>query len=297
MIDIQWIAAPVVGGLIGLITNSLAIKMLFRPLKPVFLGKHQLPFTPGLIPKEQPRIARAIGKVVGRDLLDENTLEKALCSDKIQGLLDGKIEELIHWAATDTETVGEFLARQGIRTEADQLAERTADTFCVYAARKLKEQDLGNTLIDYAMEEVIENLNSMVKMIAIPAIENYREGLAGRINDLIEEKAPEILEGYVDHTYENWMDIPMFQVGRKLQEHEGQIKSRIWKTYERVMHEKASEMVKTLDLENIVQEKITAFSPAEMERMVFEICHKELQAVIWLGGLLGMLMGFVNLLF
>ena len=31
--DLQVIAAPVIGGIIGLITNGLAIKMLFRPYK------------------------------------------------------------------------------------------------------------------------------------------------------------------------------------------------------------------------------------------------------------------------
>ena len=48
--DLQVIAAPVIGGIIGLITNGLAIKMLFRPYKEIYIGKFRLPFTPGLIP-------------------------------------------------------------------------------------------------------------------------------------------------------------------------------------------------------------------------------------------------------
>ncbi len=51
--DLQMIAAPVIGGIIGLITNGLAIKMLFRPHKEIYIGKFRLPFTPGLIPKEK----------------------------------------------------------------------------------------------------------------------------------------------------------------------------------------------------------------------------------------------------
>ena len=45
------------GSIIGYFTNSLAIKMLFRPHKAIFIGKHQLPFTPGIIPKNQKRPA------------------------------------------------------------------------------------------------------------------------------------------------------------------------------------------------------------------------------------------------
>ena len=37
--QLSWITAPLIGGLIGLITNSLAIKMLFRPHRAVYIGK------------------------------------------------------------------------------------------------------------------------------------------------------------------------------------------------------------------------------------------------------------------
>ena len=41
----------IVGGIIGYCTNYIAIKMMFRPHKAVYIGKFKLPFTPGIIPK------------------------------------------------------------------------------------------------------------------------------------------------------------------------------------------------------------------------------------------------------
>jgi uncharacterized membrane protein YheB (UPF0754 family) len=76
--------SPIVGGLIGLITNGLAIRMLFRPMKPVYIGKFRLPFTPGLIPKERPRLAKSIGEVISRDLLNKETLRDTLLSDSMR---------------------------------------------------------------------------------------------------------------------------------------------------------------------------------------------------------------------
>ncbi|MCL6616572.1 MAG: DUF445 family protein, partial [Anoxybacillus ayderensis] len=38
-----------VGALIGGMTNSLAIKMLFRPYRPMYIAGRRIPFTPGLI--------------------------------------------------------------------------------------------------------------------------------------------------------------------------------------------------------------------------------------------------------
>ena len=92
------ITAPLIGGVIGLVTNGIAIKMLFRPWKPIYIGKFRVPFTPGLIPKEKPRIAKAIANVIGNNLLDNETIQKTLLSDgikeKIMNAIDSKIAEL-----------------------------------------------------------------------------------------------------------------------------------------------------------------------------------------------------------
>ena len=58
---LKLILAPVLGGVIGYITNDLAIRMLFRPRKAVYIGKLHVPFTPGLIPQQKERIAASIG--------------------------------------------------------------------------------------------------------------------------------------------------------------------------------------------------------------------------------------------
>jgi len=71
-----------VSGVIGYATNFIAVKMLFRPLKPVYIMGKQLPFTPGIIPKGKPRLAKALGNAVGETLLTENDIKSALLSEK-----------------------------------------------------------------------------------------------------------------------------------------------------------------------------------------------------------------------
>lgn len=66
---------PLFGALIGYFTNWLAIKMLFRPYKkwsiaiPGSKNKIDIPFTPGLFPKEQNRLASRVAKTVTGQLL------------------------------------------------------------------------------------------------------------------------------------------------------------------------------------------------------------------------------------
>ena len=67
---------PVAGSIIGYFTNDLAIKMLFRPYKPIYIGKRRLPFTPGLIPSNQERLAQKVSDTIMGSLLTPTELQK-----------------------------------------------------------------------------------------------------------------------------------------------------------------------------------------------------------------------------
>ncbi len=64
-----------VGGIIGYFTNDIAIKMLFRPYRPYYVGGRQVPFTPGLIPRNQERLAKRIADTIMGSLLTPDELQ------------------------------------------------------------------------------------------------------------------------------------------------------------------------------------------------------------------------------
>lgn len=74
----------IVGAIIGSATNFLAIKMIFRPYKPMYIGKWKLPFTPGLIPKRRGELARQIGITVNDYLLTPDVIKNKLFSPEIR---------------------------------------------------------------------------------------------------------------------------------------------------------------------------------------------------------------------
>ncbi|HET7627359.1 MAG TPA: DUF445 family protein [Bacillales bacterium] len=80
-----------IGALIGGVTNSLAIKMLFRPYHPKFIGKWRLPFTPGLIPKRREELAEQLGKTVMDHLLTPESIRRKLRDEQFQA-------EVLAWA-------------------------------------------------------------------------------------------------------------------------------------------------------------------------------------------------------
>ena len=67
---------PIAGGIIGYFTNDLAINMLFRPYHPVYLWGRKLPFTPGLIPANQSRLAQRVADAILGSLLTPEELQK-----------------------------------------------------------------------------------------------------------------------------------------------------------------------------------------------------------------------------
>ncbi len=50
--------------------------MLFRPYKPIYIGKRQLPFTPGLIPHNQERLAQRVSDTIMGSLLTPTELQR-----------------------------------------------------------------------------------------------------------------------------------------------------------------------------------------------------------------------------
>jgi uncharacterized membrane protein YheB (UPF0754 family) len=70
-----YFAPPIAGGIIGYFTNDIAIKMLFRPYRPYYIFRRKLPFTPGLIPANQERLAKRVADTIMGSLLTPSELQ------------------------------------------------------------------------------------------------------------------------------------------------------------------------------------------------------------------------------
>ena len=75
---LPWILPPLLGALIGYVTNRIAIKMLFRPLNPKRLFGVHIPLTPGVIPRNRYDLARTIARMVSEQLLSPQALKEQL---------------------------------------------------------------------------------------------------------------------------------------------------------------------------------------------------------------------------
>jgi uncharacterized membrane protein YheB (UPF0754 family) len=102
-----YVSPPVLGGIIGYFTNDIAIKMLFRPYRAIYIGGRRVPFTPGLIPANQERLAKNISNTIMGSLLTPDELQKLarrlLETERVQGAILWLLQLAIDQIKNDTD--------------------------------------------------------------------------------------------------------------------------------------------------------------------------------------------------
>ncbi|MBF2429605.1 DUF445 family protein [Listeria welshimeri] len=105
----------VIGGFIGAMTNYIAIRMLFRPYKALYLFNKRVPFTPGLIPKRRDELAEHIGKVVVSHLLTEDAIRARLLEENLQKEITETVAKMFHEKMQLETTPNELLHQLGYK--------------------------------------------------------------------------------------------------------------------------------------------------------------------------------------
>src|SRR6476661_3212162 len=96
---VQFTSLVIVATFHGYAGAWLAVRMLFRPRQPFKVLGITL-FPQGMIPRHRDRLANAIGKAVGEELVSQETimdelLEKDFLRKKIRGVIDSYTEEFL----------------------------------------------------------------------------------------------------------------------------------------------------------------------------------------------------------
>ncbi len=84
---------PLIGAFIGYVTNYIAIRMLFRPLRPWHLFGVRVPLTPGIIPAKRGELAQKMGEMVGSHLLTADDVGRTLEKESFRRELKGAVAD------------------------------------------------------------------------------------------------------------------------------------------------------------------------------------------------------------
>jgi len=180
-----------VGASIGYITNYIAIKMLFRPYKPVKLGNLTI-FPQGIIPKEKNTLAKKVGNVVKDYILSENEIKKIVTSKEVQNeiekFLDVKIDNMLN------KDIQEFITKEEIAEKFAEIIENIIkEKFSMFAGFISKDM----------LKDLLLKLEIPLKLNQIISPAMAKEVLKKEIFEFLEKEVPKIfLKAHIDKIVE-----------------------------------------------------------------------------------------------
>jgi hypothetical protein len=171
---------PAAGAIIGFITNVIAIRMLFRPLKEIRLFGMRLPFTPGLLPRQRHKLADSIGAMVERELLTPEIIRERLRRDEVkekiktsisrytEKVINTSLGELLDSASSPLQNSALSLFRDFLRSPAcgeliRAFADALSDSCCTgdlrnRSLRELAGREAGEKITALAERVIREGL-------------------------------------------------------------------------------------------------------------------------------------------
>ena len=320
--ETTYFVAPLLGGLIGYITNDIAIRMLFRPHKAKYLFGIHIPFTPGIIPKEKGRIAEAIGGVISENLMNNEVLEKYLLSDEMIGKVRSAVEEFISTQQQNQESVARFLGHYLSKDEIDSIAQNINQSITKQTYEKLADSSVGDKVAHIAIDHVAQKLTIDGAQELLSGIGGVLGGLKGmaaglfggnivakflgmlrepaehflakNINTMLRDNGEEIVSNMIGGEVDNFLNKPVCKLLEGHEEQLAQTVDSIESIYRSIITEHLPKILESIDISKIVRERINEMDVNETEKLIFQVMDKELKAIVWLGALLGLLMGCIN---
>jgi uncharacterized membrane protein YheB (UPF0754 family) len=166
---------PVLGGIIGYFTNDLAITMLFRPYRPVLIGRTRIPFTPGLIPRNQNRLAQRVSDSIMESLLTPDELQKItlklLETDRVKAVIQWLLELALEQSRTQASNTSEQVIANVLR---DLVNESLPRLSAALSRREIFLKKQLNQIFDEVLlglrlsEEQSSKLSDWVMEVVIP---------------------------------------------------------------------------------------------------------------------------------
>lgn len=295
--EVEYIAAPVIGSVIGYFTNYLAVKMLFRPLKPVKIGNFTLPFTPGIIPKGRDRLAKAIGGAVGNSLLTDEVLQETLLSDAMMEKVSDAVDKWISENRDNETPLRELL--ESFTGSSEQLMDGASELISEKILKKANEIGVGKLVAEQVASAVKEKIQGTMfaMMLNDSVVENLSGHIANAVDRHISEHGEEIIKPRVKDEVAKFMEKPAGSLVASAEERGADIKGMVLKIYKMVVETKLSGVMDTINIPAIIENKINSMDMLEIEQLTLSVMKKELDAIVWLGAVIGFVLGLFNLFF
>lgn len=282
---ISFLWGPIIGAIIGLFTNWIAVKMLFLPRKALYIGKFHIPFTPGIIPARQEALATALGNAVSESLVRKEDLKKTLCSDAISHTIAKSVLSL-----PSIRTMGEKVLSDNYPATREKALDFVSDRIL----DGILAMDIGAVIAREASATVstFAAANPLVKMFVSDAmVASLAAPIAGKVTDFLTTEGREKLQESLSEQLSTVEDKPVAELISNTEKFEEILVG----LYRNLVEKNADAIVAHFRIQHIVEKKIKNMDPRDLEALVLSVMKKELNSLVWLGGFIGLVLGLINM--
>ena len=279
-----WITALsqlVIATVHGLLGAWLAVRMVFRPLRPVYIFGWKLPFTPGMIPAERESFLERFAGVIADRVLTVETI-----TDEIVNLgIQSEIQAVSAHHYNEQTTSEDFLTSLAQRFVGVLEDERNAEPI----SRRVNE-----SLSAIVVAQVGEKYGFVGKIIANRLIET---GLIKKILTLsLKDIARQLSQNPVSR---DAMVNAITAVGQQVFSGTGtgEFKSLPAAAPDQemtVVDDFVKSLSRRLDIERIMREQLDGFSNEMIEDLVYRAAGRELNMIIRFGAFVGFGIGLIQ---
>ena len=297
---ISWkmIAAPLVGAIIGYLTNWIAVKMLFHPRYEIRIWGRKLPFTPGVIPKGQPRLARGIGNVVKNQLLTTEVMSGILLSDNMKNQLADAVRKWVDEQKASQKTLKDTALNFTDEDSLHEMALFAQESGAKYLMDRVEEMDLAHKLVDkivvIAQEKLSESMFGM--MIGGGFLTSIGEMVEKKLKEFIDENGQEYLERAIAKEIRALGDKTVGEGIAMVDDNGINLVCMTTQVYELLVNTYLGKVIEALDFSKIVEDRINSMKVEEVEELVLSIMKKELGSIVNLGAVIGFVLGLIEVL-
>lgn len=185
---VDWMFKICLSGTVGIGTNYIAIKMLFRPHERTPFGRQ------GLIPKRRDDIADGIARAVSDQLLDTDSILSYLEeNDLIQKTASGVLSFAHGWIEdpanrlTIVTGVGGYIQNKGVE-QAGQFFSKVAEIIRNHTASEFSAGYVWNHLRSLIEREIEKReTQQLLSMVVTDLVEKNAHAIAHVVNEMLEE--------------------------------------------------------------------------------------------------------------
>ncbi|HCU08266.1 MAG TPA: hypothetical protein DF480_04790 [Clostridiales bacterium] len=297
MHQFSYMLPPLLGCLVGYITNSLAVKMLFHPYRSIRIWKFHVPFTPGMIPKRQKELSTAMGKMVQGHLLTKEAIQKRLLSPDVKSAVIAEISSGV-FTAIQGKTIYDTAEAVSGAPEAERLKEHLAGWISERILLECHQVDFHQVLAREVKPFLDNNLGGIAALfVNDKTIDLLTRAAADRIMDALSSDGKRFLQPLVKTEIDDLLSLPVDDALVQAGMSQDKFLLLLGRIYDRGVQQNLDEVIAAIDMAAIVENKVAEMNVRELEQLVTSIMKRELRGIVNLGGLIGLVLGGLSLLF